>query len=160
MATAQGKPGIWLLLFPDRENTGNFAETPGKYFRHKENVWTMTNNTRIMLLFVNFNFLALLCSALLVTFQVLLKFTLIDTCIIIFSCLFIQYVAAKLFHTSLCGSLKFNPNLIILQLFPCLSKVNCLQVRVETSKTNMSGSEHFIAHHKTICLSVIFQLSL
>ena len=38
VATAQGKQGIWFLLFPDRENTGNFAftrknsETQGKYF--------------------------------------------------------------------------------------------------------------------------------
>ena len=24
VATAQGKQGIWFLLFPDRENTGNF----------------------------------------------------------------------------------------------------------------------------------------
>ena len=27
VATAQGKQGIWFLLFPDRENTGNFALT-------------------------------------------------------------------------------------------------------------------------------------
>ena len=25
MATAQGKQGIWLLTFPDRENTGNLV---------------------------------------------------------------------------------------------------------------------------------------
>ena len=37
VATAQGKQGIWYLLFPDRENTGNFVvtrkvfETRGKY---------------------------------------------------------------------------------------------------------------------------------
>ena len=30
MATAQGKQGIWFLLFPDRENTGNFVLTQGK----------------------------------------------------------------------------------------------------------------------------------
>ena len=30
VATAQGKQGIWFLLFPDRENTGNFAVTWGK----------------------------------------------------------------------------------------------------------------------------------
>ena len=30
VATAQGKQGIWFLLFPDRENTGNFAVTQGK----------------------------------------------------------------------------------------------------------------------------------
>ena len=32
VATEQGKQGIWFLLFPDRENTGNFAVTQGKYF--------------------------------------------------------------------------------------------------------------------------------
>ena len=32
VATAQGKQGIWFLLFQDRENTGNFAVTQGKYF--------------------------------------------------------------------------------------------------------------------------------
>ena len=32
VATTQGKQGIWFLLFPDRENTGNFAVTQGKYF--------------------------------------------------------------------------------------------------------------------------------
>ena len=25
VATAQGKQGIWLLIFPDRENTGNLV---------------------------------------------------------------------------------------------------------------------------------------
>ena len=30
VATAQGKQGIWFLLFPDRENTGNFVLTQGK----------------------------------------------------------------------------------------------------------------------------------
>ena len=54
MATAQGKQGIWFLLFPDRENTGNFAATQGTYFRHRENIWTVIINTVIMLLFVNF----------------------------------------------------------------------------------------------------------
>ena len=41
VATAQGKQGkqgIWFLLFPDRENTGNFAVTQGKFFRHRENI--------------------------------------------------------------------------------------------------------------------------
>ena len=32
VATTQGKQGIWFLLFPDRENTGNFAVTAGKIF--------------------------------------------------------------------------------------------------------------------------------
>ena len=39
VATAQGKQGIWFLLFPDRENTGNFALTQGKIFRHRENIF-------------------------------------------------------------------------------------------------------------------------
>ena len=30
VAMAQGKQGIWFLLFPDRENTGNFVLTQGK----------------------------------------------------------------------------------------------------------------------------------
>ena len=30
VAMAQGKQGIWFLLFPDRENTGNFVVTQGK----------------------------------------------------------------------------------------------------------------------------------
>ena len=34
VATAQGKQGIWFLLFPDRENTGNFALTQGKILSH------------------------------------------------------------------------------------------------------------------------------
>ena len=38
VATAQGKQGIWFLLFPDRENTGNFAVTQGTFLRHRENI--------------------------------------------------------------------------------------------------------------------------
>ena len=30
VATAQGKQGIWFLLFPDKENTGNLVLTQGK----------------------------------------------------------------------------------------------------------------------------------
>ena len=30
VATAQGKQGIWFLLFRDRENTENFVLTQGK----------------------------------------------------------------------------------------------------------------------------------
>ena len=41
VATAQGKRGIWLLTFPDRENTGNlvnlFFFTQGKWCKHREN---------------------------------------------------------------------------------------------------------------------------
>ena len=37
VATAQGKQGIWLSLFPDRENTGNLATTTqGKFGQHRE----------------------------------------------------------------------------------------------------------------------------
>ena len=36
VATAQGKQGIWFLLFPDSENTGNFVVTWGKFLRHRE----------------------------------------------------------------------------------------------------------------------------
>ena len=39
VATAQGKQGIWILLFPDRENTGNFVVTQGKFLRHRENIF-------------------------------------------------------------------------------------------------------------------------
>ena len=39
VAMAQGKQGIWFLLFPDRENTGNFALTQGKILRHRENIF-------------------------------------------------------------------------------------------------------------------------
>ena len=34
VGTAQGKQGIWFLLFPDMENTGYFAITQGIFFRH------------------------------------------------------------------------------------------------------------------------------
>ena len=34
VATAQGKQGIWLLTFPDRENTGNLVNL---FFLHREN---------------------------------------------------------------------------------------------------------------------------
>ena len=31
VAAAQGKQGIWFLLFPDRENTGNLVLIQGKF---------------------------------------------------------------------------------------------------------------------------------
>ena len=34
VATAQEKQGIWLLTFPDRENTGNLVNL---FFLHREN---------------------------------------------------------------------------------------------------------------------------
>ena len=36
VATEQG---IGFLLFPDRENTGNFVVTQGKFWRHRENIF-------------------------------------------------------------------------------------------------------------------------
>ena len=39
VATAQGKQGIWVLLFPDRESTGNFVVTQGKFLKHRENIF-------------------------------------------------------------------------------------------------------------------------
>ena len=36
VATAQGKPGIGMLLFPDRENTGNLSKNIKKSFLHGE----------------------------------------------------------------------------------------------------------------------------
>ena len=39
VAMEQGKQGIWFLLFPDRENTGNFAVIQGKFLGHRENIF-------------------------------------------------------------------------------------------------------------------------
>ena len=39
VAMAQGKQGIWFLLFPDRESTGNFVVTQEKFLRHRENIF-------------------------------------------------------------------------------------------------------------------------
>ena len=54
MATAQGKQGIWFLLFPDRENTGNFVLTQGKICQHGENIWTVIINIKSIFIFLNF----------------------------------------------------------------------------------------------------------
>ena len=35
-ATAQGKQGNWMSIFPDMENTGNLATTQGKNWKHRE----------------------------------------------------------------------------------------------------------------------------
>ena len=32
----RGKQGIWLSLFPDRENTGNLGTTQGEFGQHRE----------------------------------------------------------------------------------------------------------------------------
>ena len=40
VVTGQGKQGIWLLTFPDRENTENLVIlifTQGKLWQHREN---------------------------------------------------------------------------------------------------------------------------
>ena len=36
VATTQGKQGIWFLLFPDRENTGNLVLTFSRQGKHRE----------------------------------------------------------------------------------------------------------------------------
>ena len=89
MATTQGKQGIWFLLFPDREHTGNFAVTQGKYFRHRENLWTVIINTRIMLLFVNFKIFLL---AITYNFSNIVKVYLICAYLLIVT-VFIQYLS-------------------------------------------------------------------
>ena len=63
VATEQEKQGIWFLLFPDRENTGNFAVTQGKFLRHRENIFVFIT-AKSMFPFTYFQFfLASLCSA-------------------------------------------------------------------------------------------------
>ena len=54
MAKAQGKQGISFLLFPDRENMGNFVLTQGKICQHMENIWTVIINIKSMFIFLNF----------------------------------------------------------------------------------------------------------
>ena len=34
-----GKTGNLVLTFPERENTGNFVVTQGKFLRHRENIF-------------------------------------------------------------------------------------------------------------------------
>ena len=36
VATAQGKPGIWKSIFPDRENAGNLPKNIKNMFLHRE----------------------------------------------------------------------------------------------------------------------------
>ena len=50
VATAQGKQGIWLLTFPDRENTGNLLNL---IFLHRENCGN-TENFENLEFFENF----------------------------------------------------------------------------------------------------------
>ena len=64
VATAQGKQGIWFLLSPDRENTGNFVLTQGKIWQHRENIWTVIINIKKYVYFFKIQkFFASLCSA-------------------------------------------------------------------------------------------------
>ena len=51
MATAQGKQGIWFLLFPDRENTGNLPKNIKSMILHRE----FTFNTGKILKFQKLN---------------------------------------------------------------------------------------------------------
>ena len=54
VATEQGKQGIWYLLFPDRENTGNFVVTQGKFLKHRENILTIYIDAKSMFLYTYF----------------------------------------------------------------------------------------------------------
>ena len=36
VATAQGKQGIWMFIFPDRENTGNLPKNIKNMILHRE----------------------------------------------------------------------------------------------------------------------------
>ena len=56
MATAQRKQGIWCLLFPDKESTGNFFVTRGKFLWCREKFWTVFINAKGMFLFTYFCF--------------------------------------------------------------------------------------------------------
>ena len=63
VATAQGKQGIWFLLFPDRENTGNIAVIQGTFLRHGENIFDCIYHCKkhvSLHIFSNFFSLALL----------------------------------------------------------------------------------------------------
>ena len=51
VATAQGKQGIWFLLFPDRENTGNLPKNIKYMILHRE----FTFNTGKILKFQKLN---------------------------------------------------------------------------------------------------------
>ena len=42
VATTQGKQGIWFLLFPDRENTGEFCCDTGKFFETQGKYFILT----------------------------------------------------------------------------------------------------------------------
>ena len=96
VATAQGKQGIWFLLFPDRENTGNFVVTQGKFLRHRENIFDCIYYCKSILPITYFQFfLALLGSA---------YFLVSDDC---FLYNFYQYISALLsFYVTLVTSIS------------------------------------------------------
>ena len=53
VATAQEKQGIWILTFPDRENTRNLVNLifyTGKLWQHGENFWKFRFLLKILLL--------------------------------------------------------------------------------------------------------------
>ena len=62
VAMAQGKQGIWFLLFPDRENTGNFVVTQGKNLKHRENILTVIINIKSMFIFLKFKNFSAKCA--------------------------------------------------------------------------------------------------
>ena len=68
MTTVQGKQGIWFLLFPDRENTGNFAVTQGKIWKHRENNLTMIINVKSKFIFLKLKFFYLILLCIIFTF--------------------------------------------------------------------------------------------
>ena len=48
VATAQGKQGIWMFIFPDRENTGNLPKSIKNMILHRE---FASNTGKILLKF-------------------------------------------------------------------------------------------------------------
>ena len=54
VATAQGKPGIWMFIFPDRENTGNLPKIlklgfyTGNLPPTQGKVWKIIECTRVV----------------------------------------------------------------------------------------------------------------
>ena len=78
VVTAQGKQGIWFLLFPDRENTGNLVLTQGKICQHSENTWTMIINIKVCLFFLISKIFSLALLGLIINFKVLCIF--VPTC--------------------------------------------------------------------------------
>ena len=101
VATAQGKQGIWFLLFPDRENTGNFVVTQGKFLRHRENIfdWIYYCKKHISLYIFSKNF----CLTLL---GIMSHFKLLLYELFLPIYLLYQYIYCTMSH-----SYKYQPNL-------------------------------------------------